>query len=88
MPPKRGQAAAGAAEQQAGKKKQKQGEAEQAAPSAAADDSPIAVSRAPVLTLWAAAVAQRQGHSWEAALTFAHLVQKMAQSKKLERRRA
>lgn len=30
----------------------------------------VSINRAPVLTLWAAAVAQREGHSWEAGLTF------------------
>lgn len=42
----------------------------------------VQVNRAPVITLWAAVVAQRQGHSRDAALTFGKYISGMlAQSK-------
>ena len=42
----------------------------------------VQVNRAPVITLWAAVVAQRQGHSRDAALTFGKFISGMlAQSK-------
>ena len=45
-------------------------------------DSTIRINRAPVLTLWAAAVAERLGHDRNAALTLGHAVAGMnAQSK-------
>lgn len=52
------------------------------APAAATSAAPIPINRAPVLTLWAAVVAQRQGFSWEEALTFGKQVSGiLAQSK-------
>lgn len=57
------------------------GGAQAAAPSAAST-APITINRAPVLTLWVAVVAQRQGFSWEEALTFGKEVSGiLAQSK-------
>lgn len=42
----------------------------------------VTVNRAPVLTLWVAVVAQRQGYSWQEALTFGRVVAGwLAQSK-------
>src|SRR5512147_1897833 len=42
----------------------------------------ISINRAPVLTLWAAVVAQRLGHDWEEALTLGRAVAGLnAQSK-------
>ena len=37
-------------------------------------DDVVAINRAPVLTLWAAVVAARQGHDWDAALTVGKVV--------------
>lgn len=49
-------------------------------PAAAADT--VTINRAPVLTLWVAVVSERQGHSWDAGLTFGRLVSGwLAQSK-------
>ncbi|KAK9847254.1 hypothetical protein WJX84_000566 [Apatococcus fuscideae] len=46
------------------------------------DKPEVQVNRAPVITLWAAVVAQRQGHSRDAALTFGKYISGMlAQSK-------
>ncbi|KAL4447265.1 hypothetical protein ABPG77_007298 [Micractinium sp. CCAP 211/92] len=56
------------------------GGAQAALPSAST--APITINRAPVLTLWVAVVAQRQGFSWEEALTFGKEVSGiLAQSK-------
>ena len=50
--------------------------------SQAASMEPVEINRAPVLTLWVAAVAQREGHSRESALTFGKAISGMlAQSK-------
>jgi hypothetical protein len=52
------------------------------AAAAAAGGDTVTINRAPVLTLWAAVVAQRQGLSWEEALTFGRYISGMlAQSK-------
>ena len=49
---------------------------------AAGDSDTVTTNRAPVLTLWAAVVAQRQGFSWEESLTFGRYVSGiLAQSK-------
>jgi hypothetical protein len=40
----------------------------------AKDEQAIKVNRAPVLTLWAAVVAERLGHDWETALTLGRAV--------------
>ena len=34
----------------------------------------VKINRAPVLTLWVAVVAQKQGYSWDEALTFGRSV--------------
>lgn len=59
------------------------GRSHAAAPAgAAASAAPFSINRAPVLTLWAAVVAQRQGFSWDEALTFGKEVSGiLAQSK-------
>lgn len=73
--PRTSKAAAGAKKKPKGKQQEAPGRGGGAADA-------ITINRAPVLTLWAAVVAQRQGHSWEAALTFGHLIAGwLAQSK-------
>ncbi|EFN57989.1 hypothetical protein CHLNCDRAFT_142148 [Chlorella variabilis] len=45
-----------------------------AAPAAGGGSQLVVTNRAPVLTLWAAVVAQREGYSWEEGLTFGRYI--------------
>ncbi|KAL4443634.1 hypothetical protein ABPG75_011371 [Micractinium tetrahymenae] len=84
QPSGKGKAAGGKAKAAAGSAAPKAagGKASAAAPAAAASAAPIRINRAPVLTLWVAVVAQRQGFSWEEAVTFGKEVSGiLAQSK-------